>query len=138
MPIDIRYLDEGRGVLWKAYGHLSGKEVMETNTEVHSEPERMKSYRYVLVDLTDVESVQISNNELVRIVAQDELAARSRPQSVVAIAAPTDVMFGISRMWEAHVDQLGWDTAVFRTRREADQWIVETVRRLFSEEVTCS
>jgi hypothetical protein len=36
-------------------------------------------------------------------------------------------MFGLSRMWEVFVDQIGWKTKVFRSKSEAELWIKELI-----------
>jgi hypothetical protein len=42
---------------------------------------------------------------------------------LVAIAGSDDLMFGLARMWEAYVDQAGFETAVFRELEAAESWI---------------
>jgi hypothetical protein len=41
----------------------------------------------------------------------------------VAIVAPSDLAFGIARMWEAFAEVTRWNTHVFRSRAEADPWL---------------
>jgi hypothetical protein len=47
------------------------------------------------------------------------------PNMLVAIAAPRDYAFGMARMWQAFVEDTGWNTAVFRSRAAASDWLRE-------------
>ena len=40
-----------------------------------------------------------------------------------AVAGESDLIFGLARLWEAHVDKSPLKTCVFRTVAEAQQWI---------------
>jgi hypothetical protein len=57
----------------------------------------------------------------------DKIAAEINPDVVVALIASKNVMFGLTRMWEVFVDQIGWKTKVFRSKTEAEVWIKELV-----------
>jgi hypothetical protein len=73
-----------------------------------------------LVDLTDVTDVSVTS-------AMVEASARwllHAPRARRAIVAPTDVLFGLSRMYQLYRDDLSGDTLrVFRTREQALEWL---------------
>ena len=47
------------------------------------------------------------------------------------IASPTDLGYGLSRMWEVLSDQSGWEMQIFRSRAEAERWIQQRAKQKF-------
>jgi hypothetical protein len=47
------------------------------------------------------------------------------PEGLVAIVAPNDILYGLSRMWETLADRSALTTRVMRTRAEAVAWLKE-------------
>jgi hypothetical protein len=45
------------------------------------------------------------------------------PGARVAVIAPTDMLFGVSRMWGVFVEPSGMEIQVFRLRAAAEQWV---------------
>ncbi len=58
-----------------------------------------------------------------------ENLARNNTQLVrnrrVAMLAPSDLVFGMFRMWEMSVDDLGYEIRVFRQRMDAMNWLLK-------------
>ena len=79
----------------------------------------------VLVDLLFdmIESEESKEtNELKQVVLY--LAQRMPPLSGrIALAAPADLMFGLSRIFAAHAAGVGIDAEVFRSQDEAWSWL---------------
>ncbi len=42
---------------------------------------------------------------------------------IIAIVAPQAGLFGLARMWETFVDDSTFETMIFKTRAEAEDWI---------------
>ena len=47
----------------------------------------------------------------------------------IAIVAPTDVAFGMSRMYGSMVESCGWTVTTFRTLNEARAWLVAQLEK---------
>ena len=71
---------------------------------------------------------ELTTPEIKEIVEQDHVMATWSPNMILAIVAGQDIQFGLSRMWEAYVERVGWQTAVFRTRAEAELWLQKLAR----------
>jgi hypothetical protein len=72
-----------------------------------------------LTDLTRVEHVEIDATTLRRLASTTPFREGSR----VAIVAPTDLLFGIARLFEMSGESSGWDARVFRSMDEARTWL---------------
>jgi len=118
-----RYVDEGQGLELEGTGIVLGTELLQANQEMLAEQERLRRVRYALVVFDAAAKMELSAEEIRQIVAQDRLMSRWMPKLSLAIVAHEDLQFGLSRMWEGYVLGVGWRTAVFRVRAEAEIWL---------------
>jgi hypothetical protein len=132
MPIDIKVLHDGVGVLYVCHGAVTGKDFIEANERILTFGEQIKQVRYGLVDETTIDDINISESEMTAIAAQDEkIANLVPPGAIVAIIAKSDFAFGLSRIWESFIEHTGWETMTFRDRWKAESWIKEKVKANF-------
>jgi hypothetical protein len=105
-------------------GLLTGQEILDAKTRLLRESDRLKGLHYGLIDLTDVTELRVTRDVVLEFVQVDMQIALIVPRPLaVAIVAPSDLAFGIARMWEAFAEVTRWNTHVFRSRAEADPWL---------------
>ena len=132
MPIDIRILHNGMGILYLCHGTVAGKDFIDTNNRLLAFKDRLKHVRYGLVDMTDADDLKISESELLTITAQDKKIASFVPsKAVVAVIAKDDFALRIARIWQSFIEHTGWETMIFRVRWKAESWIIERVKANF-------
>lgn len=136
MPVDVKYLDGGKGVVAAMSGFVTGDELIAANREVFSRDLAAEPYLYSLVDCDEVGGVNVSTLQLHEIARQNIGASKNLQNYIVAIYAKNDLPFALARMWQVFVDRTGWDTQVFRSRPEAVAWIKELVLAKFGVAVT--
>lgn len=124
MPIDVNFIDDGLGVEFISSGVVTGEQVIEANKSVYT-PENLSRLTYKIVDRTECTDYRVTAGEVEAIALQDREAAKVNPHVIVVLVSPTPVQFGVSRMWEAHVQGTGWRTGVFKDRESADAWLSE-------------
>lgn len=117
------FQEQGRRILQVGSGRLTGREIIQANEALLADGSRLKQLRISLVDLSDVDVVDVSTDDVRVIAGLDTQLSRLTPGLAVAIVAPKDHVFGMARMWETLADTTGWDTKVFRVRAEADAWL---------------
>jgi hypothetical protein len=120
MPIEIRYLDNGTGVLHIGTGRMTGKDILEAKLATFESGEKTRRYHYGLIDYAQVDDLEVSRYELEMVAARDKRAAILAPSVFVAIVAIEDFVFGLARMWQAFMGDAGWETHVFRSCGEAE------------------
>ena len=77
-----------------------------------------------LVDQTGASSFLVDSANVESLVMLDmQLAKKVRPGFFVAVAAPRDVQFGLSRMWQSLAEVTAWEIHVVRDRAEALDWM---------------
>ena len=100
MPSEIRYLDNGTGVLHVGTGTMSGKELFDARSVIFADKEQTRRYQYSIIDYSLVKNIEATARELELIAAKDRKAATGILGAAVAIVANRDVVFGLARMWE--------------------------------------
>ena len=124
MAFEIRYINGGEGIECLISGRAHTRELVKINEEIYSDP-HLTRQKYQIVDLTDLESVEVNDRDIIQIAEMDKAAAKANPDIVIAVVAPGDLEYGLSRIWRALVDDSGFETRIFRDRESADRWIEE-------------
>lgn len=100
---------------------ITGGEIIEFLTDLlHGDD--FPNLRYFLADRSQVEEMLVSSDEIKRIAELNRQGRIVNPDHFVALVSPTNLIFGLSRMYEAYLDQ-GSFTYVCRTREEAEAWL---------------
>ena len=117
-----------KGLVLSYSGILTGQEIVDVKRTLITEQNR--GLRYLIIDTTATDEIHISPSEIRRIVEENmRLAAITEPGMLAAVAAPQDLAFGLSRMWEVISSGTGWRTKVFHSMAEADSWIARNLSR---------
>ena len=122
MPIELKYVNGAAGVEFVCQGRVTGAEIIEANKSVYRH-EAFVKLKYQLIDRTNCTDYQVSNAEIEQIARQDMGAAKINPNMIVVFVATTDLQYGLTRMYQAHVGNLGFETELFRDRSRAIQWL---------------
>ncbi len=137
MPIDIRIMHNGIGIMYICHGEVLGNDFIEANKQLLSSKNRLKKVIYGLVDETAIENLQISESEMLTIAAQNKKMSAIVPaRAVVAVIAKDELAYELASVWEGFIEHTGWETMIFRTRWKAERWIIEKVKANFGIDVT--
>ena len=139
MPIKLRNLDSGLGVVFIGEGIVTGQEIIRANKNLLSFKENIKISKYCIIDYSETSEYNVSTSEIQIIAAQDKEISKYLPDYIVAIVAKRDLEFGVSRMWQtiAQINDLKWDTKVFKDRNNAEKWIINKVKEKYDIDLTC-
>ena len=132
MPIKIKDTDGGLGNVIEFQGIVTDQEYLDA-MEKHFNQGKAKfsKYRYSVTDAIAVASLDISNNAIESVAELCIKTSEYNPDPIVAFAASTDLAFGLSRMAEMLFHKTNWEIEVFRSRKEAVEWIKERVKDKF-------
>jgi hypothetical protein len=126
MPFSIEWTDDGRTVLCSGSGVVTGGEILRATETCLAQPERFRTLLRATIILAGITELEVSADDVKRIAFLDGRLAALNPRAAVAIVAPQDSVFGVARMWEAYVEDTGWQTGVFRTLFDAEAWLGTT------------
>ncbi|MFI5143588.1 MAG: hypothetical protein ACHQHM_06140 [Thermoanaerobaculales bacterium] len=137
MPIDLEFVHHGVGVLYLCHDALTGGELSEANERLLASPDQVRGLRFALVDLRRVTSLEATTDELRSFATQDRrIAAYASTGLLVAVVAEELLGYGLTRMWQAFADGIGWETEVFRSGAAAEAWVRVTLKEKFDVELT--
>ncbi len=122
MPNEIQYTDDNIGICFSAVGKVTGKEIIESQSDIY-QSKGFAKLRYWIVERSRCTEYEVSSDEVSRIAAIDNEAAKINPNLIIALISESDLQFGVSRMYEAQISADGFRTKVFRDRCTADKWI---------------
>jgi len=136
MPIRIEIRQAGAGVILDWSGSLKLSDFHEVQTRFLTSSEKLKQVKYILVDLTFVDTLNVPYRDM-ELIAQGDmrLAQNATPGVLFAVAAPRDLGFGLARMWQVLAEKTKWETMVLRSRAEAEAWIRERAHEKFGLDI---
>ncbi len=132
MPIDVALVKNGEGLLFICFGALTGRDFLEAKRRLLQFPKRLEKCAYGIIDQFAATSIEIAPTELQEIVELDvRIASIMRLGAIIALVAPQDENYGISRMWQDAVEATAWETMLFRSREEGEAWLRLRVKEKF-------
>lgn len=132
MPYTISIDSNRKGLITTYSGELNNVEFVRCTREkfIHGEEflskEYADSFNYSLSDMTDVTRLDIDLDAIKSNAALSEKALELNTEGVMLVVCPTDLEFGLSRLWQTYADAGTDRIKLFRTRQEADQWLEQT------------
>ena len=135
MGIEVSLTVDGFGVRYRSWDVLTGKDLIEAHERLREEVRRKPDIRYLFVDHSAVTRQTIDTGSLRILAERSHEVLDLLPDGIVAIVAPKDVLFGLSRMWEMLADQPVLVSHVARTPAEAVAWLRE---QLAQRQLPCS
>jgi len=122
MPYKSRYVDGGKGVHKTGYGVLTSDDLIQSARRQAGD-ERAKKLKYGLADFSQVIELRLTPDTIERWIEQNRKLAALTPGAFVAIVAPSPMVYGMSRLWQSHAADIGWNSLVFRERHDAILWL---------------
>jgi hypothetical protein len=124
MGLTLQYLNDGRGVMATASGHLSGADLIASARRVNQFAVTVKAICYTFFDFDGVTGISISTSDLVRAAACAIEAAKLREtERIVAIFASDEFSYRLALIYMTFIEQTGWEAWTFRDRSEAVAWL---------------
>jgi hypothetical protein len=122
MPIRYRIVRDHKIAYLKGWGKLGINEIAVTGARIFAEDEWENGFS-ILLDYREVTEMDVHREEIMSLVSQDKENMHLFDKSKCAVVAESDIVFGLSRMWEA----LAWDIKatkmIFRDIDDAVNWL---------------
>ena len=130
MPVDIYLADHGLGVIMRCSGPISGTDLVNTHVAFINENEKaLSAIRYWYSDHSEAEFANFSSNDIRRLSEIAVDLSQINMGVTLAICAPRNLIFGMSRMFGIYAEQTGWLIKIFREQEEAKIWLRETIQK---------
>ena len=126
MSIEVRLTADGIGMAATGVGVLTGQDLLDATAQLREEAERNPEIRYAVMDLSAISEEKVGTRSIGVLAGQ---RLKLTQELCVVVVAPSDVLFGISRMWEMMAERRSFGSRVVRTRAEAITWLQERLTR---------
>ena len=137
MPIQLEFVHDGLGVIYRCKGTLGLQHFSVANDQLLAAPDRIRKLKYAVIDAALMEPTFFSPSEMDGIVLQDlQIASYAVPGLLVALVAERNVVFALARMWEAFIEGIGWETKIFPSLAEAQDWVRIRAKEKFQVELS--
>ena len=125
MPITIQNADN-KYLLIKYSEDIDSDTFHNFHKELYTYSEN-KIARYQLVDLSDVKGLNITTNDI-QITAFNDINFFKKLEKIfVAVFTPTNLSYGLARMWKSYSESPYLETFVFRDIDAAKNWIYSKI-----------
>jgi hypothetical protein len=129
MPIQTVESDHGEWLTIRGTGELTTQEFLETHQAVATSEQKHR-IRWVFADCSAVEMLDMTINTIQWLGDFcRRISTQTHHELQIAIFVPSEVLFGLIRMWLAFQKGARWNCRVFRARSEAEQWLEERITR---------
>jgi hypothetical protein len=118
MGMTYRIDPERRLVLTRAWGVLTARQLADVMSRILLDPRFDPTYRS-LGDLSEVTDILIEPMDAAQTAASPIFAHGVRR----AIVAPSDVAFGMARMFATFAERSGQEVQIFREMQLAEEWL---------------
>jgi hypothetical protein len=135
MSLRVEIADAGQCLHMVGEGELTTAMLQEGLAGALEEPRPLRDIKYCFANYLRITSSDITFDGIQTIASVNREMARHKPDLIVVNAASENFAYGLGRMWEAVVEDLGWRTCTCRTWDEAADWVREQVRQLHGIEV---
>ncbi len=129
MPIEY-HIAHGQYLIFNATDTVTGDEILKANEWLYSEFLEDDLARFQLWDFSAATEIRVDIDKIRKMAEQDKRAAQSLAKLVVACVAPDDLIYGLSRMWQAFADDAAIDAHVFRDHQSAEAWMLAKIAQV--------
>jgi diguanylate cyclase (GGDEF)-like protein len=123
MNIRVSLTADGIGVVYTSSGALTGRDLVEADERLRAKLEANPALRYLLIDHSAVLEEKVDTKSLKTLAATTRVRLTTIPEGLLAIVAPSDVLFGLSRMWAMMAEHPNLAVEVTRERETAVAWL---------------
>ena len=124
MPINSYDTDGGLGCISVGEGIVTTQEYLDsTSTHLTKPKATLSRYIYSMSDYSKIEKLEVKNREIISIAQRCRELATVHQGILVAIVTKSDLIYGLSRMWDSLTDTKDWELKLHYNRQSADDWL---------------
>ena len=123
MPYKVEFSEKPFGLITKFFGVVTDDELRQSCIDRTSSDEQIKKLAYILDDFSDVSDFAVTSEAVINAASFAVKASELNNNIKFLSIMPTDLLYGMTRMWHAYTDETQWERNIVRTREEAEQWM---------------
>ena len=122
MPLKYKIFSDLKIVYVRGTGKVTADEIMTTGSKIFANSEWINGFN-ILLDYREISELGVKTEDIENIVDQDKRNEYLFDKSKCAIVADSDLVFGLSRMWEAYSEDTKIKAMVFRNIEDSLRWL---------------
>ena len=126
MPINIKYVEDSRGVVLTMSDELHVNELVLKMSEIFCDKKYL-NLKYLIGDNTDCKDYSPTSENMKSLAALTVKESLRNPKMLLAIVSPSDLLFGMSRVFLSYCSDSLFNIKLFRNRGDADNWVQNNV-----------
>jgi len=121
--IDIEFQDD-IGVIFTLHNEFLYNEVKKAIEKLFLN-EKFPSIRYWIIDRRNSTNYKLTTKQLIELSELCITASQHKKTLTMILISGTELQYGMSKMFEAHMEPTGWDVKGFKDMRSAKDWIIK-------------
>lgn len=122
MPVSFVFENNGRGVVVTAVGEILDGELSSVSKSVYCS-EVLSKLKYQIIDLTNVDSVNTTPEQIQLLAARNIAAAKESEGLAMAVIVSNGLMESLVRLWRFYAQDEMLQVSVFKDRMSATNWL---------------
>ena len=122
MPVIYTIIPDQKVACIRAWGKVTVDDIMIQGERMFAEGEWRNGFS-ILCDYREITELNVTSEEVKRLVGQDKKNERLFDKSKCAVVATKDFIFGLSRMWEILSEDTSLTKMVFKDIADAIRWL---------------
>ncbi len=119
----IRIIKNLEGIEFLAIGAVNGSEIIQARNKIYDTKQTTPFYKYILFDNSHCTEYNITANDIISIADLDITASRTNPNIIMATIESDHLIFSLTEVWHAHIEDHINKTRSFSNRHSAINWI---------------
>jgi hypothetical protein len=127
MPFEFTVTEDPVGITTRFYGVVSDEDLIQSCYDRTQSSSLVSQLSYLLDDFSEVSEFVVTKEGVIK-TAEFAVQLSHQNSAVVYLSVvPTDLLYGMSRMWQAFTDETHWERQIFRSEEEARAWISDNL-----------
>jgi len=122
VALDLKFNADRTGIEAIASNQVSRSDFIDACSEAFNNKNVVKQ-KYQILDFSQCTDFELSSNDIDSLSRLAINASKINPNIIMAIIAPSDLVFGMSRVYEVYAEESGFKIKVFREKLQAENWV---------------
>jgi hypothetical protein len=120
--LDLKFIDNDSGIICNIIGAVTLDDFLQAAKTAYT-VEKIKKQKYQIIDFTRCTEFNLTPADMREIAQLDKTVALQKNDILIALIAPTDLAYGMTRIYYAYAEASSLGIQIFRSREQADEWI---------------
>lgn len=125
--MSIKIINNLEGIELLAIGSVNGSEIIDARHKIYDAKQVIQNYKYILLDNSHCTEYNITANDIISIANLDIEASKNNPNIIMATIESEHLIFSLTEVWHAHIEEHITKTKSFSNRHSAITWIKELI-----------